>query len=149
MVPVPQLIDSPDTGDCFRACVASILEVDPLTLPNINDPAYKDRYWRDVMNEALAPHNLAIQSTTNKQCYWEHPYFIWSIRSPKYEGQSHAVVVAYDPKRGGMSAWYVAWDPSPWRDEPGREPFYADPHSAHFFTVVDPRKLVVRLDSDR
>lgn len=30
MRPVAQLIDSAENGDCFRACVASILEVDLL-----------------------------------------------------------------------------------------------------------------------
>ena len=50
--PVAQLIDSGEDGDCFRACVASILELDPLDLPNVGDPAVaKGRYHVAVMNE--------------------------------------------------------------------------------------------------
>lgn len=141
MKPTPQLIDSPVNGDCFRACVASILEVDPATLPNISDPRYKDRYWLGVMNEALASRNLALMYTTNEQCYWELPYFIWSIRSPTYEGKTHAVVVNYDPSRPGTDSWRVVWDPSPHRDEPGRDEFYNKPLAAYFFVVLDPRRI--------
>jgi hypothetical protein len=141
MKPVAQLVDNPETGDCFRACVASILELDPLTLPNIHDPEFKDRYWLGVLNEKLAPFNLALMYTAKEQCYWEIPYFIWSIRSPTYEGKTHAVVVNYDEKREG-SAWKIAWDPSPHRDEPGREPFYAKPLAAYFFIAVNPKRVM-------
>jgi hypothetical protein len=138
--PVPQLVDSGENGDCFRACVASILELDPNDLPNVGDPAVANgRYHVTVMNEALAKWHLAL-FLINKHTHWtETPYYIWSIRSPKYEGKTHAVVVAYDEKRDGMG-WYVAWDPSPWRDEPGREKFYAKPLAAYLFLALDPRK---------
>jgi len=143
MKPVAQLVDSPENGDCFRACVASILELDPHALPNVGDPAVRGgRYFISVMNEALAPWNMQLMYTANEQCYWEMPVFIWSIRSPKYEGKTHAVVVTCDFKR--EKPWQVAWDPSPYRDEPGREAFYAKPVAAYFFVVVDPRALVQR-----
>lgn len=143
MIPVPQLVDSPVNGDCLRACVASILEVDPLTLPNVGDKAVTgDRHWLNAMNDALAPRNLALFQTSNGQAFWEFPYFVWSIVSPKYEGVTHSVVVSYDTNRrdGILGGWKVEWDPSPYRDEPGRDVFYAKPIGAIFFVVVDPRR---------
>ena len=144
MKPVAQIIDSPETGDCFRACVASILEVDPHEVPNISDPAYKGRYWLGVMNEYLAPRNLALMYTANEQCFWELPWFIWSVRSPKYEGKTHAVVVSTTKGPGhNVHGWRIAWDPSPWRDhEPEkRAECYDKPLAAYFFVALDPRAV--------
>lgn len=146
MIQVAQLIDSPENGDCFRACVASILELDPRTLPNVSDPQYKDRFWLGVMNDALASRNLKIFGTSNKQCFWELPYFIWSVPSPVYEGKFHAVVVSYDTEGPGhrvLKHWRIAWDPSPWRDhEPEqRATCYNEPEAAYFFVPLDPRAV--------
>lgn len=148
MKPVAQLIDSAENGDCFRACVASILEVDPLTLPNISDPEYKDRYWLGVMNDAIAKYGLAIMYTANGQCYWELPYFIWSVRSPRYEGKTHAVVVSTEEGEGHtvLGGWRIAWDPSPWRDhEPDkRAECYDAPLAAYFFVATNPAAMLAR-----
>ena len=140
MRPVPQLIDSGENGDCFRACVASILELDPNELPNVGDPEVaKGRHHVAVMNEALAQWNLAI-FLINEHTHWtEVPFYIWSIRSPRYEGKTHAVVVSYDAARPGMDSWKVVWDPSPHRDEPGRDAFYAKPLASYLFLALDPR----------
>lgn len=143
MRPVAQLIDSAVSGDCFRACVASILEIDPLTLPNISDKAeIGDRDWMRVMNGAIAKYNLALVIPSNGTHFTEMPFYISAIQSPRYEGSTHAVVVGYDEKRDGMSSWYVAWDPSPWRDhEPERRAeFYAKPLHAYIFVSVDPSR---------
>lgn len=145
MIPVAQLIDSPDNGDCFRACVASILEVDPLTLPNISEAEYKDRYWLDVMNDAIAKFGLAIMYTSSGQCFWDLPYFIWSVQSPRFEGKTHAVVASCEEGPGHkVHGWRIAWDPSPWRDyEPEkRAECYDKPLAAYFFVATDPSAMV-------
>lgn len=147
--PVPQLVDSADNGDCFRACVASILEVDPLELPNISDPEYKDRYWVGVMNEALAKHGLAIHYTLGGAAFHEIPIFIWSVPSPRYEGKMHAVVVRHleeHDESAVLGWWKVAWDPSPWRDTDvdHRRECYAKPIAAYFFVASDPAAWVHR-----
>lgn len=120
------------------------MEVDPLLLPNIGDPEVtKGRYQVGVMNEALARWNLVIVIPAQGTHFHEIGYYIWSIRSPRYEGKTHAVVVGYDGAREGMSAWHVAWDPSPWRDEPGREAFHK-PLNAYVFLALDPSRQVPR-----
>lgn len=55
----------PDHGDCFRACVASILELDPTTLPNFAD-AWPDSWiaWAgdryELVEYAEPPHGWSI-----------------------------------------------------------------------------------------
>lgn len=50
MKPVEQTIPGPPHGDCFRACVASILELPIEHLPNPHHPEF---HWWDAWNEWL------------------------------------------------------------------------------------------------
>lgn len=66
MIPFDMLIKhDPDRGligDCFRACVASILEVDPLFIPHFCEADWgktDDFTWYQDLTKWLAPRKLA------------------------------------------------------------------------------------------
>lgn len=99
MIPVAQRIVDPDRGDCFSACIASILELPLDSVPTIHGDDNWDRWlaWFRGANATLI-------------CLTHHGpvpgYAIRSIPSYRYEARQHAVVT-FD----GV----VVWDPSPHR----------------------------------
>lgn len=102
MIKVEQQVIDRDAGDCFVACVASILELPLSAVPSIHTEPAWDAHCR-WLNSA----NLALVQITH------HPgdiagYAIRSIRSYTFEERSHAVVT-----HNGM----VVWDPSPNRKD--------------------------------
>jgi hypothetical protein len=108
--PVKQLIpgggfESPpdQRGDCFRACVASILEVDPRELPN----PHGAEHWGDAWDRALGPFGLWVVWLgkhwwpTGERAQQFEGYWIAAVPSPRIEG-NHCVVmrgteVVHDP----------------------------------------------------
>ncbi len=103
MRPVEQQISAVGNGDCFRACLESITEIDGV--PNLieNEQWFTDTFvW-------LGEHGWEMYTRPK-----ERPptgYAIGVLWSPTFEGERHAVVV-----HDGA----LAWDPSPKRDEPDR-----------------------------
>lgn len=57
MIPVDQTIPKPPKGDCFRACIASILELPILNLPNPHHPEF---HWWDAWNKWLDDRGLDL-----------------------------------------------------------------------------------------
>lgn len=108
MKPVEQLLtgggfEAPpeERGDCFRACVASILELDPRELPNPHD----SEHWGKAWIAALAEYGVEPVFLTEGFQGTPFPgYWIASIPSPSIDGD-HCVVMrgldfAYDPMPG-------------------------------------------------
>lgn len=109
-------------GDCFRACVASILELDPFTVPNFCEEDWgkeKDFSWYKAMLKWLHPRGLTyfdIQVPAEFHGRWfEGPaasgfetFHILSGISPR--GIQHSVVarngiIVHDPhpSRAGLA----------------------------------------------
>lgn len=88
---VYQKIYDRDRGDCFRACVASVFEMEIDDVPNFTD---QEDWWREVQewlrHMGLTAYNFPI---TNGDASWHIGYGIGSVQSPSYEDRGHAVVV--------------------------------------------------------
>lgn len=107
MKPVVQTILTAPGGDCFPACIASILEMDLAEVPN-----YQGEHWQHHYHAWLAPLGLAFLTTNipSEELIASWPgmvlpgYTILAVDSPRHPGHLHAVV-ALD----GV----VVWDPHP------------------------------------
>lgn len=93
---VKQKIVNKKTGDCFRACVASILE-----MPNDNKlPNAHGGDWFGAWYEFFGKMGLAI--SFDRVAIWREGYWIASVKSKNFKNTSHAIVmkgdaVAFDP----------------------------------------------------
>lgn len=95
MKPVEQQVVDQDVGDCFSACIASILELPLERVPVIHGDGAWDR-WMDWFHAA----NLALILLDKSPP--PPGYSIRSILSYNYEARTHAVVafngaVVHDP----------------------------------------------------
>jgi hypothetical protein len=81
-----QLIVDEGKGDCFRACVTSLLGIpnDP-ELPNVDDPA-----WFFKWQKFLGPLGLEINYT---DACWRNGYWIASVKSKNFATCTHAIVM--------------------------------------------------------
>ena len=95
MIPQMQKVVDKGVGDCFRACMASFLE-----LPN--DERLPDGY-KSVMawNDWLAKFGMTL--SWSHRSIWREGYWIASVKSKNYtDGTTHAIImhgtkVAHDP----------------------------------------------------
>lgn len=94
-----QLISSPLIGDCYRACMATLLQLPPEVLPNDFSPAH-GRIWGVFLEQfglGLSYDNRADQPI------WLSSPWIASVKSLNYEGVTHAIlmhgggIVLHDP----------------------------------------------------
>lgn len=96
MIGQKQKIFGGGNGDCFRACVASILELpNDDRLPNVHDG-----YWILKWNEFLSQFGISVEFDATR--IWREGYWIASVTSKNLAGSSHAIVmkdtdVAFDP----------------------------------------------------
>lgn len=95
MIPQKQKVVAKGTGDCFRACLASFLE-----LPN--DERLPDGYKSVTpWNDWLAKFGMTLKWSHDS--IWRELYWIASVKSKNYsDGTTHAIVmkgtkVAFDP----------------------------------------------------
>jgi hypothetical protein len=114
MIPVMQTkrggpgVPSHERGDCWPACLASILEVpiDEVLIPHSDTP---ESHWWDESQQALEPHGFEVV-VTSWVC-WPRGYWIASVPSKNLgchdDGQPvmHVIVmhsheVAHDPCLG-------------------------------------------------
>jgi hypothetical protein len=131
MKPVEQTVLMPPGGNCFAACMASILE-----LPLDAVPHFEEDDWVIRWNEWLRPRNLAIMVCTlpedeNLQRRYRETcmpgFTIPGADSPRGPWQ-HAVV-AFDGE--------LVWDP-----HPQREMGVGTWRDVAYFYVIDPSKLI-------
>jgi hypothetical protein len=101
---IEQTIDNTIEGDCFRACLASITGRDDI--PNLI--AGED--WFSAYERWLEPRGWEI--VTQPASHRPAKPAIALVPSPTYPGFNHAVVA--------VGRQFI-WDPSPHRNDPGRE----------------------------
>ncbi len=126
-------------GDCMRACIASILHIDPKGLPNPWNPDNLD--WGLEWFKALAPYGVVPVWVGDMEAWWDlgfPGYWVASVQTTEEEGGDvHGVVMLHDT---------LIHDPTP---DPGGSPlehrdFKDDILSATFFLPIDPSRAVVR-----
>jgi hypothetical protein len=83
-----QLVTSGKIGDCFRACMATLLQLPPEVLPNDHSPA-----WPSTWHAFLSQFGLDIMSSHSKGAIWVDGYWIASVKSLNYEENTHAIVM--------------------------------------------------------
>ncbi|MDY6894331.1 MAG: DUF551 domain-containing protein [Thermotogota bacterium] len=97
MKPQKQKICSKNNGDCFRACVASMLELqndDNLPNPHGDDWLTKWLKWFGDIGLRLSWHHKSI---------WRDGFWIASVPSKNFENTTHAII---------MRGLHVFFDPS-------------------------------------
>lgn len=92
-----QLVVSSVSGDCFRACLTSILCIpnDP-ALPLGNDPDWFHR-WTAFLDQ------FGLELHCRSNGYWQQGYWIASVPSKNFPRTTHAIV---------MHGQEVEWDPT-------------------------------------
>ena len=94
-------------GDCFRACLASILEIEPEVVPHFAAD-FDDVTWISEVNKYLMQFNVGIISVSfNDNNNFEtfglkNIYHIICGKSPRFPSENHAVVgrdgkIVYNP----------------------------------------------------
>lgn len=96
MIPQKQKICSKTKGDCFRACIASILEMDIDSLPNPKSEMWLME-WRSWFQER------GMRLDWDHEKIWREGYWIASVPSKNYKDVYHAIV---------MKDHWVEFDPS-------------------------------------
>lgn len=99
MIGQRQLVTSSEIGDCFRACVASVME-----LPNGDHmPNKHDSFWFKTWTDWLGQFGLTLGHASSKGPIWKYEgFWIASVKSKNYN-TAHAIVmhdtdkVAFDP----------------------------------------------------
>ena len=93
-----------DDGDCFRACVASILELPVEDVPNFSGIAQNDEEFWDLNNTWAATKGFKYVTIYLEKQNWSiisGILCIASAKSPRREDQTHAVVwhdgIIHDP----------------------------------------------------
>ena len=127
MVPVEQTVFGPRHGNCFAACLASILELPIDQVPDFIT-TFEGHTWLPMLLDWLNKFGLsAVFLAYSSEVNAPSGYAIlsaWNLRS----NCKHAVVV----KDGA-----IVWDPSP-----NRADGLGEPEHWMAFTVLDPSKLV-------
>lgn len=86
-------------GDCFRACMATLLELPIDVLPNDHSPA-----CYSVWHTFLSQFGLSLKSGSAKDPIWCSEPWIATVKSKNFKGGLHAILM----HQGG----YVLFDPS-------------------------------------
>jgi hypothetical protein len=157
---VAQLImagkDQSPRGDCFKACIASVLERPLEEVPHFVDLESELGYYHvDLANAWLRKqgypfellyHNYnhgwdqPIQYYVRRKSQWrkhgfERPgYWLMSVKSKNFKGSDHVVVARGDA---------IVWDPSPnfGKPEYDRRPYVFDGW-AYTFHVANPQNVL-------
>jgi hypothetical protein len=124
-----QRVVSHTMGDCFGACVASIMELPIEVVPN----DHTDRWWF-VWRDFLGYFGLEMSYYDSMGPIWQDSYWIASVKSKNYKEVYHAIV---------MEGTKVAFDPSTAkRYRKGQHMLGNDlVAGGYVFTVIDFTKL--------
>ena len=120
MIPVKQTIVDKDHGDCTRACIASLLELELKEVPNFCESGDDAEAWRRTRN-FLEERGLFISTITQgllemiNQSNGIDGHFVCSVESINMPDTSHAVifkkqandvpVFVHDPSPGKKKNW--------------------------------------------
>lgn len=98
MKPQKQRIVSNVIGDCFPACMATLLELPLEILPNDHSEA-----WFTIWQAFLGQFGLSIQSSHSQGAIWQSHPWIATVKSKNYKHGLHAIImhnggeVLFDP----------------------------------------------------
>lgn len=97
MKPVRQRTVNPQYGDCFPACLASLLELPIEVIPNDHS-----EYWMQIQRIYLSQFGLEITYHDRKGPIWSESPWIASVKSKNYPNGTHAIImqdseVLFDP----------------------------------------------------
>jgi len=84
-----QLIVDSEIGDCFRACMATLLQLPPEVLPNDHSPIWYFT-WRKFLGQFGL--ELSPDETANGPI-WRTSLWIATVRSLNYENGTHAILM--------------------------------------------------------
>lgn len=112
MIPLPATIrtssEKGTIGDCFRTCIASLLELNHVQVPHFHDGDYTWHEWNLATNEWLAKFNLRLhwEYINQEELDLVHDAMQWghNAESPSYfivqgEGRSghhHSCIIGTD-----------------------------------------------------
>ena len=127
MIPVDQTIFEFGTGDCMRACIASIFELDIETVPNFMQDG--NAKFNEYLNNWCESRFLrAIDITTDDLKILQDCYVIACGDSPRAKnGERHAVVWLNEQ---------IVFDP-----HPHRTGLNGPPTTYTIFVILDPKKF--------
>lgn len=131
-------------GDCLRACVASIFELPIEQVPHF---AAAEPNWFNAIQRWLRPMGLVLDTEhhppTDQPPRWTMGWWIASVESENFPGQTHAVVMRGTMTEygdGDAASWMdVAHDPSP---NPRRTPYVF--RGAYWFVALNPAAIARR-----
>lgn len=133
VIPVYQTIMGPRVGNCWQACIASILEIPIDAVPNIQQQDEEtDSEWYSRWQAWFAPLNLTLVSWGHDKRWLPRGYSILGCKPPGCDWY-HAVV-CLDGK--------VVWNPTPGYSPEADIGEWCD---WTVFAVLDPAKPVGRL----
>jgi hypothetical protein len=92
-----QLISDPVKGDCFRACITSLLGI-----PNTDELPDGDKDWFVGWGNYLRKMGLNIRY--EEEAFWREGYWIASVKSLNFPDVTHAII---------MNGQEIYFDPSP------------------------------------
>ena len=123
-------------GDCFRACMATVLQLPPEVLPNDHSPA-----WHNIWAAFLSQFGIDLVFGGRKDAIWMDGYWIASVKSLNYKETSHAIV---------MDGINVFHDPSTKkRYRAGRSLLGSEAVTGGYRLIVDDASLLHRLEDYR
>jgi len=95
---VKQRTANPQYGDCFGACIASLLELPIEVVPNDHSPS-----WFQIQKLFLGQFGLEMTFHNSQGPIWSDSPWIASVKSKNYPTGTHAII---------MQGQDVLWDPS-------------------------------------
>ncbi len=104
MKPQIQRIANDIDGDCFGACVASILELEDW-------PNYHSKDWFCQWQDWLAQFGLTLVGYSVQDLYFPRGYFILAVPLAGFRNRKKSHAVIYYGQQDGTSE--LVWDPSP------------------------------------
>ena len=139
MIPVKQTILSADEGgNCFAACLASILELPVRVVPNAaaewikgDSDEHLNAGWALIRSWL---YGLGLDVQCFDESWRPSGYWIAIVDSPRFPGKTHAVVFE------GES---FVWDPHP--EAPGDGSDLGEPTSVYVLIARDPAMLAREL----
>lgn len=123
-----QLVCDAGRGDCFRACVTSLLGLpnDPSLLPGADDPEMHLKFLRFLRG-------FGLEASWSESSCWGSGYWIAAVKSKNFSGRTHAII---------MNGSEVEFDPSGLEEyEAGKRPDEGVVVGGWTIEVIDAGKL--------
>lgn len=132
MIPINQTIFDNKFGNCYAACLASILEIplDNVPFPDGND----NNFWTIYCNW-FKSNNACIVTIQKNDFIPPESYLIGTVKSPRFENSDHAVVIF-----GGK----IIHDPHP--SKASLSDNLNDVTHIDFIFPIDPSKRMFRIE---